>query len=84
MGAIRRKARRAALVTMLWLAHPGTATACSVCMSGREDENQLAFILTTVFLTVLPLGLIGSVILHLCVKILGFYRIVLECWYSLY
>jgi hypothetical protein len=51
------------LSATLWLAHPGIAAACSVCMSGREDENQLAFILTTVFLTFLPLGLIGGVIL---------------------
>ena len=47
------------------LAAPRLAEACSVCMSGREDENKLAFILTTIFLTVTPLGLIGGAILYI-------------------
>ena len=33
---------------------PGTSAACAVCFSGT-DEYRLAFNLTTVFLTVLPL-----------------------------
>ncbi|MGH0034561.1 MAG: hypothetical protein ACQGVK_06000 [Myxococcota bacterium] len=51
----------------LWLvlSTPGLAAACSVCMSGREDENRLAFILTTAFLTLLPLALIGGVVMFL-------------------
>ena len=47
----------------LWL--PGLAQACSVCMTGREDENRLAFILSTAFMSLLPLILVGAVILWL-------------------
>jgi hypothetical protein len=43
---------------------PEAAVACPVCFSGRE-ENRLAFILTTVFLTALPLLIIGSAVLWL-------------------
>ena len=37
------------------------AEACSVCFSARE-ENRIAFLVTTIFLSVLPLTLIGSAI----------------------
>ena len=40
---------------------PGLAEACSVCFSAR-DENRTAFLVTTIFLSVLPLALIGSAI----------------------
>ncbi len=42
----------------LWL-WPAAAPACSVCFSATE-ENRLAFLLTTIFLTFLPLTLIGA------------------------
>ena len=38
---------------------PGTAHACAVCFSASE-ENRQAFILTTAFLTFLPLGMIAG------------------------
>ena len=41
---------------------PQIAWACAVCTSGREDENRLAFIVTTAFLTFLPLVLVGSIV----------------------
>ena len=50
-----------ALVALLILA-PEIALACPVCMSGRDDETRAAFILTTLFLTLLPLALIGGVV----------------------
>jgi high-affinity Fe2+/Pb2+ permease len=56
-----RNAYAAALVAVLVLA-PRLALACPVCMGGRDDETRTAFILTTVFLTVLPLSLIGGVV----------------------
>ena len=56
-----RNAYAGALVALLLLA-PRIALACSVCMAGRDDETRTAFILTTVFLTVLPLALIGGVV----------------------
>ncbi len=40
---------------------PEASDACAVCFSGR-DENRLAFTTTTVFLTALPLVMIGSVV----------------------
>lgn len=40
---------------------PRAAQACAVCFSG-SDESRLAFILTTVLLTVLPLTMIGGAI----------------------
>ena len=36
------------------------ALACPVCFSPKNEENRLAFIMMTGFLTCLPLGLIGS------------------------
>ncbi len=38
---------------------PGAAEACSVCFSARE-ENRLAFIATTGFMTAMPFVLVGS------------------------
>lgn len=49
-----------AIAAAIVLGAPRLAGACSVCMSGREDENRTAFILTTVFLSVLPLAMIGG------------------------
>jgi hypothetical protein len=38
---------------------PEAAAACSVCYAGAE-ESRKAFLLTTVLLSVLPLGMIGA------------------------
>jgi ABC-type nickel/cobalt efflux system permease component RcnA len=38
---------------------PGVAEACSVCFSARE-ENRVAFIATTGFMTAMPFVLVGS------------------------
>ncbi len=54
-----RNAYAGALVALLVLA-PRIALACPVCMAGRDDETRTAFLLTTLFLTVLPLALIGG------------------------
>ena len=43
----------------LWA--PRVAHACSVCGAGRDDETRTAFLITTGFLTVLPLLLVGGV-----------------------
>ncbi len=51
-----------ALAVVAW---PRWADACSVCMSGREDENQLAFLLTTAFLSIAPLAMIGGIALYI-------------------
>jgi ABC-type tungstate transport system substrate-binding protein len=41
---------------------PNAAVACAVCFTGRSDETRIAFMLTTVLMTALPLLLIGSLI----------------------
>ena len=56
-----RNACAGALVALLVLA-PRIALACPVCMGGRDDATRTAFLLTTAFLTVLPLALIGGVV----------------------
>ena len=41
---------------------PRVASACAVCSAGRDDETRLAFLLTTLFLSVLPLGIVGGAV----------------------
>lgn len=48
------------LVVLLWA--PKIVEACSVCSVGREDENRVAFLITTVFLSLLPLAMIGGTV----------------------
>jgi hypothetical protein len=52
--------RLAALLSAISLL-PGTAEACAVCGPGTE-ESRVAFIITTAFMTALPLALIGGVV----------------------
>jgi len=44
----------AALAALLVCLAPEASQACAKCLSGRSDEIKLAYILTTVFLSVLP------------------------------
>jgi hypothetical protein len=44
---------------------PRAADACAVCMSGRDDDTQRAFLLGTILLSTLPLALIGGLALWL-------------------
>ena len=46
-----------ALVALVLL--PDAAHACAVCFDA-SDENRQAFIATTAFLTLLPLGMVGG------------------------
>jgi hypothetical protein len=48
------------LVVALLLTAPRVAEACYVCSSGRDDETRAAFLITTVFLSVLPLAMVGG------------------------
>ena len=48
----------AALVLVMVL--PDVAAACPVCFDAR-DENRQAFLATTAFLSLLPLGLVGGI-----------------------
>jgi len=42
---------------VLWA--PGVSRACAVCTSGTDDANRMAFIVTTVLLSVLPFVIVG-------------------------
>jgi hypothetical protein len=46
-------------LALLILVSPSVAQACAVCFSGRSDEQREAFLITTGFLTFLPLILLG-------------------------
>jgi len=46
----------------LVLATPALALACPVCFNAKDDAARVAFLATTVFLTALPLLLIGGAI----------------------
>ena len=67
-GSLHRGLAGLTLFAILLL--PRVGQACAVCTSGNEDENRLAFILTTAFLTFLPLTMIGAFILWLRRRIL--------------
>jgi len=54
----------AALVLLLITVTPQLAHACSVCFEAN-DKNRAAFFATTVFLSLLPLGMIGGMYLWL-------------------
>ena len=54
-----------ALVATAILATPRLALACAVCFSGRDDETQLAFRISTGVMTLLPFGLVGGLLLWL-------------------
>ena len=36
--------------------------ACAVCSAGREDESNTAFLISTIFLSLLPLGALGTLV----------------------
>lgn len=49
------------LVSMIVVA-PQATLACSVCTAGRDEENQLAFLLSTIFMSALPLLALGTLV----------------------
>ena len=52
-------------VALAWLIVsllPTVVHACSVCTAGREDENASAFLLSTLFMSLLPLTAIGTLV----------------------
>lgn len=53
---------RAALAALALLWAPRAAEACAVCNSGRDDPTQLAFLLSALVMSVLPLGLVGGLV----------------------
>ena len=50
----------AAGFTAVILATPRMALACAVCTAGRDDESNAAFLVSTIFLSLLPLIALGT------------------------
>ena len=59
---IEMKLALTAMISAAILLAPKLATACAVCFTGRADETRVAFIVTTGFLTALPILLVGSLV----------------------
>jgi len=67
MTRLRRPATTRALALpalSLWaLLLPEAAAACAVCGGAGTEETRIAFLLTTVFLSVLPPAIVGGIVL---------------------
>lgn len=51
-----------AVVAWVVVQAPRVAEACSVCSAGRDEENAAAFLLSTIFMSLTPLIVIGSIV----------------------
>ncbi len=60
MSELRTHRLRAFLCAGFTFFIPGISAACSVCMTGRDDETRVAFELMTAFMTVMPFVLAGA------------------------
>ena len=58
--------RAAAIVALLLALAPELAHACAVCGAGLDDDqSRLAYLFTTISLSLLPLAMFGGVMLWL-------------------
>ena len=55
-------AKLTALLVCGVLFAPELAQACAVCGAGQKEDTRLAFILTTAFMTFLPLSMMGGAV----------------------
>ena len=62
-GALKGLA--SSLAGLAVLALPSIAFACAVCQTGRDDETQIAFRVSTGLMTLLPFVLVGGLLLWL-------------------
>ena len=53
---------KAATLALAILLFPGLASACAMCFQATSEANRIAFLVTTVLLTFMPLILIGGLI----------------------
>ena len=62
MNPTSRRLTGLAAACFAWLVvlSPSIASACSVCTAGRDEENAAAFLITTIFMSVLPLLALGT------------------------
>nr|PZN26048.1 MAG: hypothetical protein DIU78_08795 [Pseudomonadota bacterium] len=56
----RRSRAFAALVALVLSTWAAAAAACPVCFSARNADNRAAFVETTIFMSALPLVLVGA------------------------
>lgn len=54
--------RAVGVVAVLAFLAPRAALACAVCSAGRDDESNTAFLISTIFLSVLPLAGLGTLV----------------------
>ena len=57
---MRRVGHAAAVAALAWLT-PALALACPVCI-GANEANRDAFLLSTVFMSLVPLAMIGGLV----------------------
>ena len=57
------------VATAAVLASPALALACPVCFQAKDEASRIAFLATTVFLTALPLLMIGGVVMWLSKRV---------------
>jgi hypothetical protein len=50
---------------VLVLALPGATEACPLCIAAQSENVQKAFAVASLFLSVLPLGMVGALVLWL-------------------
>ena len=62
--AMTRRLNGVLTAALAWLIVqlPTVAQACSVCTAGRDEENAAAFLLSTIFMSLLPLIAIGTLV----------------------
>lgn len=56
------KAELACFTAMISFAMPRLVSACAVCTGGRDDETNTAFLISTIFLSLLPLAALGTLV----------------------
>ena len=49
-------------VAIVGLALPRLAYACPLCFSSQNKEYRMAYLFTAIFMTLLPLGLVGALL----------------------
>ncbi len=51
-----------ALAALAMVHLPSLASACAVCTAGKDEENAFAFLMTTIFMSIMPLAAVGTLI----------------------
>lgn len=59
--------RRIARLSAIWVAFgicalPSLARACPVCFASQNDENRIAYVVSSVGLTLLPFAVLGGIL----------------------